>query len=166
MPNDLSHKLGFDNIKSGKLDEALNYFEHQRAIDRRKRKRDPKNDNILQYGIARVHFAKGELDAAERILESLLKTIPTWHCPYLTLGRIYELRNDFEAALGIYERGIVQCKLGYESKITKLESAKQWLLAKIEPSSQVLLYQFQEAKTSAVSDNQHQEPLVRRAMSK
>lgn len=126
-----AHKEGFDYIKKGQLDSALNYFSTQLALERGQKKRDVVNYNSLQYGIARTYFEMNTLESlgmAKNILLVLIEKSPKWHCPYLTLGRIYEGENNYNAAVDIYEQGIRNCESNNPTH-NKIRQAKDWLLS-------------------------------------
>jgi tetratricopeptide (TPR) repeat protein len=94
---DANLRLGVLLRQDQENDEALRFFRH--ALEIR-----PKDFGV-RYQIATVELAKGQLDQAQRELESLVKEAPTFTEAHVSLATIY-FRQKNKAA-GERERAIV-----------------------------------------------------------
>ncbi|MEO5643384.1 MAG: tetratricopeptide repeat protein [Bacteroidia bacterium] len=88
---------------------------------------DP-HDSFLQYGIALEYAKKGNVEEAISRIEKILSEKPDYLGAYYQLGQYYEAVNKNNAAIAIYEKGIVLAKqLKNMKTMNELKEALQQL---------------------------------------
>lgn len=68
------------------------------------------NDSFLQHALA-LEYIKVEQDAdARRLFEAILERDPAYVGSYYHLGKLLERAGDTQAAIGVYRKGMAECK--------------------------------------------------------
>ena len=85
-------------LKADRKEEAMAAFRQALEMNQRSK--------MALIGIGKTQMAMGELDAAEETLLSALSLNPNPAYAHYELGRLYELKKDFDKAVGHYRDGI------------------------------------------------------------
>ncbi len=83
------------------------------------------DDPFLNYALAQEHVSQGNKEEAKRLMEWLLEKHPDYVATYYHLGKLLEQDGQKEAAMDVYQAGIVVAgKLGEQHARSELQSAK------------------------------------------
>jgi len=72
-------------------------------------------DSFLQHALALEYIKEGDDETACQLFEDLLKREPTYIGSYYHLGKLFERKNDTDAAIKWYEKGMEEAKRAGEN---------------------------------------------------
>ncbi|RFS19145.1 hypothetical protein DVR12_24535 [Chitinophaga silvatica] len=87
------------------------------------------NDSFLKHALALEYMKLNDDVTAQQLFEELLAYEPSYVGSYYQLGKLFERKNDKEAAIRTYEKGMEMAKAANERHaLNELRSAYEELV--------------------------------------